>query len=109
MNAIINKLSERPWRTDVLKVEGSRAYISGGARQGLKPGDRLAVMREGQKVKSQQTGFEITLPAEQVAILRVVSLFGDSESNEGAICEVVEGVLPQKLDVFVTELKEENP
>lgn len=109
MNAIINKLSERPWRTDVLKAEGSRAYISGGVRQGLKPGDRLAVMHEGQKVKSQQTGFEIALPAEQVAILQVVSLFGDSESNEGAVCEVVEGVLPQKLDVFVTELKEKNP
>jgi hypothetical protein len=109
MNGIVNKLSERPWRTDVLKIEGGRAYISGGERQGLKPGDRLAVMREGQKVKSQQTGFEIVLPTERVAVLKVISLFGDSESNEGAFCELVEGAFPEKLDVFVTEMNGNNP
>lgn len=109
MNSIVNKMSERPWRTDLLKVEGAKAYISGGERQGLKPGDRLAVMREGQKVKSQQTGFEITLPSERVAVLMVAALFGDSESNEGAICELVEGALPDNLNVYVTELKGSNP
>lgn len=109
MNGIVNKLNERPWKTDVLKVESGRAYISGGERQGLKPGDRLAVMRDGQKMKSQQTGFEITLPSERVAIIKVVSLFGDSESNEGAICELVEGIFPEKLNVFVTEMKGTNP
>jgi curli biogenesis system outer membrane secretion channel CsgG len=109
MNAIVNKLSERPWKTDILKLEGTRAYISGGERQGLKVGDRLAVMREGQKVKSQQTGFEITLPSERLAVLRVTSLFGDSESNEGAICEVVEGALPEAQNVYVTEMKGSNP
>jgi hypothetical protein len=108
MNAIVNKMSERLWRTDILKVEGGRAYISGGERQGIKQGDRLAVMREGQKVKSQQTGFEITLPSERVAIIKVISLFGDSESNEGAVCELAEGSLPEKLDVFVTEMKGNN-
>jgi hypothetical protein len=109
MNAIVNKMSERPWKTDILKVESGRAFISGGDRQGLKQGDRLAVMREGQKVKSQQTGFVITLPSERVAILKVISLFGDSESNEGAICELVEGAFPEKLDVFVTEMKGNHP
>lgn len=109
MNAIVNKMSERPWKTDVLKVEGQRAYISGGARQGLKVGDRLAIMREGQKVKSQQTGFEITLPSEWVAVIKVISLFGDSEANEGSLCELVEGSFPEKLDVFVTEMKENKP
>jgi len=109
MNSIVNKMSERPWKTDILKIEGSRAYISGGERQGIKVGDRLAVMREGQKMRSQQTGFEITLPSERVAILKVISLFGDSESNEGAICEMVEGVFPDHLNVYVTEIKGNNP
>ena len=109
MNGIVNKLSERPWKTDVLKLEGSRVFISGGERQGLKLGDRLAVMREGQKVKSQQTGFQITLPSERLAILKVISLFGDSESNEGAVCELVEGAFPDMLDVYVTEMKGNNP
>jgi len=108
MNGIVNKLSERPWRTDILKVEGSRTYISGGEHQGLRPGDRLAVMREGQKVKSKQTGFEITLPSERVAIIKVISLFGDSEANEGAVCELAEGAIPEKLDVFITEMKGNN-
>lgn len=109
MNSIVNKMSERPWKTDILKIEGIRAYISGGERQGIKVGDRLAVMREGQKMRSQQTGFEITLPSERVAILKVTSLFGDSESNEGAICELVEGVFPDPLNVYVTEIKGNNP
>lgn len=108
MNGIVNKLSERQWRTDILKVEGSRVYISGGERQGLKQGDRLAVMREGQKVKSQQTGFEITLPTERIAILKVISLFGESEANEGAVCEQVEGAIPENMKVFVTEMKGAN-
>ncbi len=109
MNSIVNKMSERPWKTDILKIEGAKAYISGGERQGLKVGDRVAVMREGQKVKSQQTGFEISLPSERVAVLRVTALFGDSESNEGAVCELVEGALPDILNVYVTELKGSNP
>ena len=108
MNGIVNKLSERLWKTDILKVEGSRAYISGGERQGLKVGDRLAVMLEGQKVKSKQSGFEIMLPSERVAILKVISLFGDSEANEGAVCEVADGTLPANSNLYVTEMKGTN-
>jgi hypothetical protein len=54
LGSLVNKLEERPWRTDVLKVEGRTVYISGGARQGLKPGDIMAVMQEGEKVVSAQ-------------------------------------------------------
>lgn len=105
MNSVVNKLSERPWRTDILKVDGSRIFISGGERQGLKVGDRLVVSREGEKVKSQQTGFEISLPASQVAVIKVISLFGESESNEGAICELVEGTISAGQPLFVSAQK----
>ena len=105
MNSVVNKLSERPWRTDILKVDGSRIFISGGERQGLRVGDRLVVSREGEKVKSQQTGFEISLPASQVAVVKVVSLFGESESNEGAICELVEGNISAGQPLFVSAQK----
>lgn len=105
MNSLVGKLQERPWRTDILKVEGRTVFISGGARQGLQPGDRLAVMREGEQVKSQQSGFMITLPASQLGLLRVISLFGDSEANEGAVCELVEGALADTKGLFVAELK----
>lgn len=105
MNSVVNKLRERPWRTDILKVDGSRIIISGGERQGLRVGDRLVVSREGEKVKSQQTGFEISLPASQVAVVKVVSLFGESESNEGAICELVEGNISAGQPLFVSAQK----
>ncbi|WP_242339226.1 MULTISPECIES: CsgG/HfaB family protein [Anaeromyxobacter] len=100
-------LADRPWRTDILEVQGAQLFITGGKHQGLREGDTLAVMEAGATVKSKQTGFEVTLPPKQVATLRVVSLFGDSETNEGAACEVLSGrVEPAALaKLFVTEPK----
>jgi curli biogenesis system outer membrane secretion channel CsgG len=90
-NALIAKLAERAWRTDILKVDGRQIYISGGARQGLKVGDTLAILQGGERVKSGQTGFEITLPPKKVGEARIVSLFGDNETNEGAVADVLSG------------------
>lgn len=104
MNGLVTKLTERPWRTDILKVDGGRVFISGGERQGLKVGDTLAVMREGEKVKSGQTGFTISLPATPVATLTVQGLFGTNETDEGAICAVAAGQLPADTSpLFVSE------
>ncbi len=102
--ALMNKLEERRWRTDILKNDGRTVFISGGARQGVVVGDTFAVMREGEKVKSAQSGFEITLPGTQVATVKVVSLFGDAENNEGAVAEVVGGSVPKSGGAyFITE------
>jgi hypothetical protein len=60
----------------------------------LKNGDELIVMRRGEKVRSQQTGFDIELPGAQVARVRVSSFFGHDETNEGAIANVVSGRVP---------------
>src|SRR5882757_891773 len=90
-SALVSKLDERPWRTVILKVDGRQLFISGGARQGLKAGDSLAVLQQGQQVKSDQTGFDITLPAKRVGQVRVVSFFGDNETNEGSVAEIVSG------------------
>lgn len=108
LNEIIAKLEERPWRTDILKVDGQSAYISGGKHQGIKVGDRLAVMKEGEKVESKQSGFEITLPPTRLAVLEVLEHFGDSEVNEGSVCAIVDGDFSSySLDaLYVTEDKE---
>ena len=106
MNTIMAKLQERPWKSDLLKVEGRKLFISGGARQGLKVGDQLRVMREGEQIKSQQSGFMIALPAEPVGLARVATLFGDAEANEGAVCDLVEGNLGDTKHLFVTEATE---
>lgn len=104
MNELVSKLTEKPWRTDILKIAASDVYITGGARQGLKLGSKLAVMREGEKIKSAQTGFTIALPASEVATLEVVSLFGTNDTDEGAICRLVRGTLPSPhAELFVTE------
>ncbi|RKX40583.1 MAG: curli production assembly protein CsgG, partial [Verrucomicrobia bacterium] len=91
LNTLIRKLEEREWRTDILKVDGDQVYISGGTHQGIKQGEVFAVMNRGEQVKSQQTGFGIELPATQVGKIEVVSTFGTSEANEGAIAKIVEG------------------
>src|ERR1700730_10563367 len=104
-NALISKLQERPWRTDILKIDGSQLYISGGARQGIKVGDTLNVFKAGEKVKSSQSGFDITLPAKTVAQIRVVRRFGDNEINEGAVADISSGDISdaQKSGLYIAE------
>lgn len=108
LNDIVSKLQERPWRTDILQIENNQVFISGGARQGIKVGDLLSVMQEGQKVKSHQTGFDITLPPKKLGELRVVSQFGDSEANEGSVCEIINGSFlnESREKLFVAEKEE---
>ena len=81
------------------------AFMSGGAHQGLHVGDVFAIMHEGDKVTSQQTGFTITLPGTQIGRLRIISLFGDAEANEGAVGEIISGTIdPTRLEgVYVVE------
>jgi curli biogenesis system outer membrane secretion channel CsgG len=107
IDRLVAKLNDRPWRTDILEVQGPQVFISGGKSQGLKAGEELAVMLSGQTVKSAQSGFEVTLPPSQVAVLRVVSTFGDAETNEGSVCQIVSGAVDKAAAarLFVTETK----
>lgn len=91
ISTLINKLVDRPWRTDILQVSGSQVFISGGSRQGINSGDVLQVMQEGAEVTSRQTGFRITLPGTPIGQLKVISTFGDSESNEGSVAQLISG------------------
>ncbi len=105
IDRLVSKLGDRPWRTDLLEVQGAQVFISGGKSQGLKPGDVLVVMRAGRTVKSAQSGFDVTLPPTIVAYLRVQSTFGDSETSEGSVCEVASGAVnPAELKgLYVAE------
>lgn len=106
MNSLVSKISERPWRTAILKIDGSTIFVSGGAHQGLKVGDTLRLMRAGDTIKSPQTGFNIDLPPIEVGRVRVTQLFGDSETNEGAVTELTQGSLPSAstTGIFVMEV-----
>jgi len=107
IDKLVSSLEERPWKTDILEVQGGQVFISGGQRQGLKVGDTLQVMEKGQTVKSRQSGFDLNLPPKKVAIVKVAAFFGDNENNEGSICEVVSGTIdPASLKIiYVEEIK----
>ncbi len=94
LDKVMNTLSDKPWTSAILTVEGPNVLISGGQRQGLRVGDRLKVMRPGKVLKSPQTGFAVQTPHTQVSELEVVSFFGDAETNEGSLCRVVSGTAP---------------
>jgi curli biogenesis system outer membrane secretion channel CsgG len=99
VNKMSNELLSRPWQTSILQRQGDRIFISGGKSQGLKPGMTLAVETRGERVKSPQTGFTVTLPGQEVAKIKVESSFGDNETNEGSVATLVSG----KLDGYKIE------
>jgi curli biogenesis system outer membrane secretion channel CsgG len=106
IDKLISTLDQRKWRTDILESKDNNIFISGGARQGIKLGDTLRVMASGQKVKSKQTGMEINLPGKQIATIRVVSFFGESENEEGSFCEITSGTIdPTATNYYVEEVK----
>lgn len=103
VNRLANELGARPWQTFILKAEASRIFIGGGKSQGIKPGMVFSVQTLGEKLKSPQTGAEISLPGVALARIQVESTFGDSELNEGSVASVISGSLaghrPEQLIV----------
>jgi curli biogenesis system outer membrane secretion channel CsgG len=100
------ELVARPWQTYLLKVDGGRIFVGGGKSQGLKPGMIFSVQTQGEKIKSPQTGTQITLPGKQVAQIKVDALFGDNELNEGSVASLVSGSLTgYKLDQLVVRFE----
>lgn len=93
ISAVVDK---QPWSTYILKAEGNRIYIGGGKSQGIKEGMTFNIQTAGEKIKSPQTGAEITLPGQNIATIRIISLFGEGELNEGSIATVVSGSLGGK-------------
>ncbi|MBU3631146.1 curli production assembly protein CsgG [Polynucleobacter sp. AP-Melu-500A-A1] len=90
ISAVVDK---QPWTTYILKAEGSRIFIGGGKSQGIKEGMIFNVQSAGERIKSPQTGAEITLPGQNIATIRVISLFGEGELNEGSVASIVSGSL----------------
>lgn len=82
---IINKCTDKPWRTYFLSYDSDAVIIAGGAGQGLAPGDIFAVMTKGKKVKNPQTGIIIELPGKKVGTVTVVSSGGDTPETEYSI------------------------
>ena len=91
VNRLSTELKGRPWQTYLLSADQGRYFVAGGKSQGLRPGMLFSIQTAGEKIKSPQTGFDITLPGREVAQLRIDSNFGDAEVNEGSVGSLVSG------------------
>lgn len=79
---IINKCTDKPWRTFFLSYDRDAQLIAGGASQGIKVGDTFAVKTKGRKVKNPQTGVMIELPGKQIGTVTVSATSGDTPETE---------------------------
>ncbi len=79
---IINKCTDKPWRTYFLSYDNDAQLIAGGASQGIKEGDVFAVKTKGKKVKNPQTGMMIELPGKQIGTVSVSATSGDTPETE---------------------------
>ena len=105
MDSMVRNLEERPWKTFILDIKGDRVFVSGGALQGIKIGDTLVVIKQGDSVRNPQTGFMMELPGDEVARLTVKSTFGKTEVDQGSICSITSGSLKglSLTNLYVTE------
>ena len=79
---IMNKCSDKPWRTFFLSYDSDAQLIAGGASQGIKVGDVFAVKTKGKQVKNPQTGVMIELPGKQIGTVTVTATGGDTPETE---------------------------
>lgn len=93
VDGIMQNLLAKPWRSYVLSVENGGVIIAGGANQGLKIGDTLSVYGQGKQMKNPQTGMMIELPGSKIADIQVVSQFGSSDTDEGSVCQIINGTI----------------
>ena len=107
VNRLSTEMAARPWQTFFLSAEEGQYFVAGGKSQGLRPGMLFSVQTVGKKIKSPQTGFDITLPGREIAQLRIDANFGDTEVNEGSVGRIVSGSMQGfKIEQLVVRVKE---
>ncbi len=106
---IINKCTDKPWRTFFLSYDSDAQLIAGGASQGVKVGDTFAVKTKGKQVKNPQTGVMIELPGKQIGTVTVSATGGDTPETEYSFVSFAgEGatINADKLtDYYIEEIK----
>lgn len=80
---IISTVDQRPWRCDVVKIEGTTAYINAGKESNLKLGTILHIYKTGETIRNVN-GKILGYKKEKVGTGKVVEYFGDN----GALIEL---------------------
>ena len=83
---IINKCMDKAWRAYLLSADDGSYIISGGASQGIAPGDKFKVYKKGKSVVNPQTGLKVELPGSQLGLVTVIQSMGDTPESEISIC-----------------------
>lgn len=83
---IINKCTDKPWKSYILSVEDGSYIISGGVSQGLSVGDQFNVYLKGKVVKNPQTGIDVELPGKKLGVVTVSMSIGDTPESEISFC-----------------------
>lgn len=94
---IINKCTDKPWRTFFLSYDDEGILIAGGESQGLLAGEEFVIKTRGKKVKNPQTGIMIELPGKTIGSLKIVESAGDTPETEFSFVEVISGA--DQIDV----------
>lgn len=101
---IINKLSDKPWKSYFLSYDSDAIIIAGGKSQGIEPGMVFAVKTVGKNVKNPQTGIMVTLPGKEVGKIKVEETGGDTPETEYSIVSMVEGTVDsENLSNYIIE------
>ena len=105
---IINKCTNKPWRSYFLTYDSDAVIVSGGASQGISVGDVFAVKLKGKTVKNPQTGINIELPGKHVGKVEVLSVAGDTPETEYSIVSFKEGEIDgtQLRNYYIEEIKQ---
>ncbi|MCR4613529.1 MAG: CsgG/HfaB family protein [Bacteroidaceae bacterium] len=105
---IINKCTNKPWRTYFLSYDADAQLIAGGASQGIREGDVFAVKTKGKQVKNPQTGVMVELPGKQIGTVKVLASAGDTPETEYSFVEYSgQGIdASNLLNYIIEEIKE---
>lgn len=104
---IINKCTDKPWRSYFLAYDEDAILVGGGASQGIAVNDEFAVFSKGKKVKNPQTGVMIELPGKQVGKVKVLMSAGDTPETEYSFVTFVEGEIDKDNfgNYYIEEIK----
>lgn len=105
---IINKCTDKPWRTYFLSYDNDAVIIAGGSSQGIESGDVFGIKTKGKSVKNPQTGLMIELPGKNIGTVKVIETGGDTPDTEYSFVEVsVNGMIDtSKLnEYYIEEIK----
>lgn len=93
VDGIMQNLLNKPWKSYILSIDNGMVMIAGGNKQGLKIGETFSIYKNGKSIKNPQTGMMVELPGAKIATVQVVSQFGNNDTDEGSICQIIDGNL----------------